>query len=89
MTRFLIRGPMTKESKTEERHDRDIVRARDAHDATVRNIRKYLKWPVLAKEAGGSPYETSSALREHANLADHEEHPYRRLIRELREKRGH
>ena len=80
---------MTHELRPEERRDRDIDQARDAHEATVRNVRKYLKRPILAKEAGGSPYETSSALREHANLADHKEHPYRKLIREHREKRGH
>jgi len=78
-------------TRAEERHDRDLIEGivpeQDSRDETVRNIKELLKRPILAKEADGNPYETSSALREHANLADHKEHPYRKLVREFREAR--
>ncbi len=80
---------MTEEiNKRVQRHDRDVLQARDAHDKTVRNIKEYLKRPILAKEANGKVPLHGDALRKHADLHNAPEHPYIKLVREHREARG-
>jgi hypothetical protein len=74
-----------------QRHDRDlregIIPKQDTRDETMRNIKEYLKRPILAKEADDKILMTSGALRRHADLDSIPEHPFMRQLRELREAR--
>ena len=74
-------------TRPEERRDRDIVQVRDTHDETVRNLKEYLKRPILAKEANGAVPLHGDALRKHADLENAPEHPFMKKLRELREAR--
>jgi len=73
----------------EQRHDRDfgaeIITEDETREQMLKRIKAHLARPITAREASGNPYETSKALRAHAALEDHPEHPYRRLIRAHRE----
>lgn len=77
---------MTEETnKPVQRHDRDLDRVQDAHDEKLRRLKAHLTRPIQAREADDPIRLNTSALREHARLADLEEHP---RTRHLREKRG-
>ena len=78
---------MTEETnKPVQRHDRDLgTCVQDNHDETVRNIKEYLRSPILAKEANGSIPLVGDALRRHANLSAIKESEYTKLVREHRE----
>ena len=78
---------MTEETnKPVQRHDRDLgTCVQDTHDETVRNIKEYLKRPILAKEANGAIPLHGDALRRYADLGAIKEHEYAKLVREYRE----
>jgi len=64
----------------------DEMEAIDAHRRTMKQIKEHLQRELKAGELNDPRHEHRSALREYADLGRAAEHPYKRLVREHREK---